>query len=128
MNEGLRILAPGGLALEITIGEQNARELIDVFGDRAQMHAWRTRDRLGEMIQLYEEHGLEVLVAENHVTSEVFSSREALVYRFQTAPGIEAFDPDADAPLIDRVVSDHGDAEGIRQTVHRICLVARKAP
>ena len=38
----------------------------------------------------------------------------------------EDFDPDADASLIDRVVSDHGDAEGIRQTVHRICLVARK--
>ncbi len=128
MNEGLRVLASGGLALEITIGEQNARELNDVFGDRAQMYPWRTRDRLGEMVGLYREHGLEVLVAENHVTSEVFSSREALVYRFQTAPGIEAFDPDADAPLIDRVVSDHGDAGGIRQTVHRICLVARKAP
>ncbi len=128
MREGLRILASGGLTLEITIGEQNARELNEAFGDRAQMYAWRTRDRLGEMIELYGEHGLEVLVAENHVTYEVLPSREALVYRFQTAPAIEAFDPDADASLIDRVVSDHGVAEGIRLTVHRVCLVARKTP
>ena len=128
MREGLRILASGGLALEITIGEQNARELNEAFGDRAQMHPWRTRDRLGEMVELYREHGLEVLAAENHVTSEVFPSREALLYCLQTAPGIEAFDPDADASLIDRVFSDHGVGEGIRLTVHRICLVARNAP
>ncbi len=125
MREGLRILASGGLTLEITIGEQNARELNEAFGDRAQMSAWRTRDRLGEMIELYGEHGLEVLVAENHVTYEVLPSREALVYRFQTAPAIEAFDSDADSSLIDRVVSDHGAVDGIRLTVHRICLVAR---
>ena len=90
------------------------------------MHSWRTRDRLAEMTELYEHHALEVLVAESHVTTEVFPSREALVYRLQTAPGVEAFDPRTDASLIDRVVADHGVAEGIRLTVHRICLVARK--
>ena len=125
MREGVRVLASGGLALEITIGEQNASELNEAFGDRAQMYSWRTRDRLAEMTALYKQHGFEVLVAENHVSTEVFPSREALVYRLQTAPAIEAFDPDADASLIDRVVSDHGVAEGIRLTVHRSCFVAR---
>ena len=126
MREGLRILAPGGLTLEISIGDQNAREFDQAFGARTQMHSWRTRDRLGEMTALYEQHGLEVLVAESHVTAEVLPSREALVYRLQTAPGVEAFDPRTDASLIDRVAADHGVAEGIRLTVHRICLVARK--
>lgn len=126
MREGLRILAPGGLTLEITIGDQNAREFDQAFGARSQMYSWRTRDRLVEMTALYQQHALEVLVAESHVTTEVFPSREALVYRLQTAPGVEAFDPQTDASLIDRVVSDHGVAEGIRLTVHRICLVARK--
>ncbi|MCH8008114.1 MAG: class I SAM-dependent methyltransferase [Chloroflexi bacterium] len=126
MREGLRILASGGLALEITIGDQNAREFDQAFGARTQMHSWRTRDRLKEMTALYEEHALEVLVAESHLSTEVFPSRDALVYRLQTAPGVEAFDPQADASLIDRVVADHSVAEGIRLTVHRICLVARK--
>ncbi len=126
MREGLRILAPGGLALEITIGDQNAREFDRAFGARSQMHSWRTRDRRVEMAARYRQHALEVLVAESHLSTEVFPSRDALVYRLQTAPGVEAFDPQADASLIDRVVSDHGEAEGIRLTVHRICLVARK--
>ena len=126
MREGLRILAPRGLALEITIGDQNAREFDQAFGARSQMHSWRTRDRMEEMKALYNQHALEVLVAESHVTTEVFPSRDALVYRLQTAPGVEAFNPQTDASLIDRVVSDHGVAEGIRLTVHRICLVARK--
>ena len=125
MREGLRILASGGLALEITIGDQNAREFDQAFGDRSQMHSWRTRDRMEEMKALYNQHALEVLVAESHVTTEVFPSRDALVYRLQTAPGVEAFNPQTDASLIDRVVSDHGVADGIRLTVHRICLVAR---
>ncbi|MCH7580286.1 MAG: class I SAM-dependent methyltransferase [Chloroflexi bacterium] len=125
MREGLRILAPGGLALEITIGDQNAREFDQAFGARTQMHSWRTRDRLKEMTALYEEHALEVLVAESHLSTEVFPSRDALVYRLQTAPGVEAFDPQTDASPIDRVVADHSVAEGIRLTVHRICLVAR---
>ena len=126
MREGLRILAPRGLALEITIGDQNAREFDQAFGARTQMHSWRARDRLNAMTALYKQHALEVLVAESHVTTEVFPSRDALVYRLQTAPGVEAFNPQTDASLIDRVVSDHGVAEGIRLTVHRICLVARK--
>ena len=126
MREGLRILVPGGLALEISIGDQNAREFDQAFGARSQMYSWRTRDRLGEMTALYKQHALEVVVAESHVTTEVYPSREALVYRLQTAPGVEAFDPQTDASLIDRVVADHGVAEGIRMTVHRICLVARK--
>ena len=112
--------------MEITIGDQNARELNQPFGARAQMHSWRARDRLNEMTALYKQHALEVVVAESHVTTEVLPSRDALVYRLQTAPGVEAFDPQTDASLIDRVVLDHGVAEGIRLTLHRICLVARK--
>lgn len=123
--EGLRILAQGGLALEISIGEQNAQELNEPFGERAQMQSQRTRDRLAERIAQYNELGFEVLVAESHVAPEVFSSREALVYRLRTTPSIDAFDPDRDAALVDRVVSEHGVGNGVRLTVHRICLVAR---
>lgn len=127
MREGLRSLAPGGLVLEITIGDQNAREFDQAFGARSQMYSWRMRDRLEEMTTLYKQHALEVLVAESHMTPEVFPSREALVYRLQTAPGVEAFDPQTDASLIDRLVSDYGVADGIRLTVHRLCFVARKS-
>ena len=126
--EGLRILAPGGLALEISIGEENARELEAAFGERGQMYEWHAhrRSSLHELTVLYRRHGLEPLVAESHVTTEVFLSREALVYRLESSPTIEGFDPERDAALVDRVVAEHGGPDGIPLTVHRVCLVARK--
>lgn len=122
--EGLRILAAGGLTLEISIGEENARELDGAFGGRSQMHEWlsASRSHLDELVARYRAGGLEPLVAETHVTAEVFPSREALVYRLVTSPAIEGFDPERDAPLVDRVIAEHG----LSLTVHRICLVARK--
>ncbi len=37
-----------------------------------------------------------------------------------------ALDPDVDAPLVDRIVAEHGGPDGVRLTVHRLRLVARK--
>jgi SAM-dependent methyltransferase len=128
LGEGLRILRPGGLALEIGIGEENGRELEEAFGARNQMYAWRARgrSRLEELLELFRRYGLEPLVAESHVATEVMPSREAFVYRLETTPGIDGFDPEADAPLVDQIVAQCGRPDGIHLTVHRVCLVARK--
>jgi SAM-dependent methyltransferase len=124
MREGLRILAPGGLAIEITIGEQNARELDEAFGARSQMHAalHAGEPRLEMMSALYRRFGLEVLVAESHECRETFASREALEFRLETSPTIDGLDLGRDAALMDDVVERHG----LSLTVHRLCLVARK--
>lgn len=128
MREGVRILRPGGLALEITIGEQNGRELEDVFGARSQMHEWYAsgQARIDTVPALYRLFGLEVLVAESYVCKEVFASREAFFFRLETTPAIDGFDPEADAPLVDRVIERCETKEGISVTVHRLCFVARK--
>jgi SAM-dependent methyltransferase len=127
-DEGLRILCPGGLAFEIGIGEENGRELEEAFGARNQMYAWRAqgRSRLDELLELCRRHGLETLVAESHVAIEVMPSREAFVYRLETTPGVDGFDPEADARLVDEIVAQRGRPDGIHLTVHRLCLVARK--
>jgi len=127
--EGLRVLRPGGLAFEIGIGEENGRELNDAFGERGQMYEWLAagRNRLEELRALHERNGLEVLIAESHVVTELFPSREAFEYRLITSPGIEGFDPKIDAPLVDRIVAKHGGPDGVRLTVHRLCLAARKS-
>jgi SAM-dependent methyltransferase len=125
MREGLRVLAPGGLALEIAIGERNARELDEVFGERSQMHAWYASGdrRLDTMKALYRRFNLEVVIAESYVCREVFASREAFLFRLETTPTIEGFDPERDASLVDQVIETHGR----RLTVHRLCFAARKA-
>ena len=126
MLDGLRILAPGGLAFEIAIGDRNACELDEVFAERSQMHASYAsgEPRIDTMAALYRRFGLEVLVAESYVSKEVFASREAFLFRLETTPTIDGFDPEADAPLVDEVIEEHG----LRLTVHRLCLVGRKAP
>ncbi|MEX0786615.1 MAG: methyltransferase domain-containing protein [Dehalococcoidia bacterium] len=124
MREGMRVLALGGLALEISIGEQNGLELDEAFGERSQMHAaFATGEpRLETMSALYRRFGLEVLVAESYVCGEHFASREALEFRLETTPVLDGYDPAADAGLVNDVVRRHG----FSFTVHRLCLVARK--
>lgn len=126
--EGCRVLAEDGLALEITIGEQNATQIEDVFGERDQLREWVSRgfSRLEALYELYQRHGLEMLVAESHVATEVFPSREALIYRLESAPIVVDFDAEADRPLVDQVIARHGGPDGIPLTMHRLCLVARK--
>ncbi len=127
--EGLRILRPGGLAFEISIGEQNACELNKAFRERSQMYEWQRAgtDGLAEHRTLHERASLELVVAESHVVTELFPSREALEYRLMTSPAVEGFDREADAPLVDRVVVEHGGPDGVRLTVHRLCLVVRRS-
>ena len=126
--EGCRVLAEDGLALEITIGEQNATQIEDVFGERDQLREWVSRgfSRLEALCELYQRHGLEMLVAESHVATEFFASREALVYRLESAPIVVDFDAEADRPLVDQVIARYGGPDGIPLTMHRLCLVARK--
>ncbi len=126
--EGLRILCPGAFAFEIGIGEENGRELEESFGARGQMYAWHAhgRSRLDELQELFRRYGLELLVAESHIATEVMPSREAFVYRLETTPGIGGFDPETDARLVDQIVAQRGRPDGIHLTVHRLCLVARK--
>jgi ubiquinone/menaquinone biosynthesis C-methylase UbiE len=125
MREGLRILKPKGLALEITIGEQNARELDGLFGERNQMHHALAsgRPRLDSVPDVYRAHGLEVLLAESYISTEVFASRDALFFRLETTPTVDGFDPVADVPGVDAFIEGHG----LSLTVHRLCFVSTKA-
>jgi SAM-dependent methyltransferase len=122
--EGCRLLAPGGLGLEIGIGAENGKELDAAFGERSQMHAWQAsgRNTLDEQIALFRRYGLEPFVTESYLAMEVFPSREALVFRLETSPAVDGFDPKADAALVDLVI----DASGLRMTTHRFCLLAKK--
>ncbi|MGB2695761.1 MAG: methyltransferase domain-containing protein [Dehalococcoidia bacterium] len=128
MREGVRILRPGGLGVEISIGEQNGRELEDAFDERSQMHEWyaSAEARIDTVPALYRRFGLEVLVAESYVCKEVFASREAFFFRLETTPAIDDFDPEVDTPLVDRVIERCATNEGPALTVHRLCFVGRK--
>jgi SAM-dependent methyltransferase len=122
--EGVRILRTGGLVAEIGIGERNGRELESFFGQRSQMHAALSTGerRIDSLNALCTEYGLQVLVAEEFSCHETFGSREALLFRLETTPAIDGFDPVADAPIVDAVIERHG----LSLTVHRLCVVCKK--
>jgi hypothetical protein len=88
------------------------------------MWEWSTgaAPRLEVETALFRRSGLEPLVAESYVCEETFPSREALLFRFETTPIIDGFDPERDAPAVDRFIAGHG----LRLTVHRLVLVTRK--
>ena len=81
--EGCRVLSQGGFGMEIGIGALNAQELHEAFAERAQMHVRYTTDRdpMEESVALFRRHGLEPVVTESYVATEVFPSRDALVHR-----------------------------------------------
>jgi hypothetical protein len=75
---------------------------------------------------MYRAHGLKPIVAESLLTHEYFPGREGLVFRLETTPSVDDFDPVADSGLVDQVVARNLTDRGIRVTMHRLVLVARK--
>lgn len=126
LREGCRVLRPGGLALEIGIGERNRSEIYAVFG-RGQMYGEPERGpRLDRLVAMCRARGLTPIVAESLLTHEYLPGREGLVFQLETTPTVDDFDPVADAGLVDQVVARNLTDRGIRLTMHRLVLVARK--
>lgn len=125
--EACRVLKPGGLVLEITIGEQNAREVGELFGQRWQMYeAARRGPRLHEVARLYRAHGIELTHQASLITSVYLPSAEALAYMLWTTPTVQSFDPEADAALVKAICAEAQMSRGIRITSHRLIFCGRK--
>ena len=127
-SEGCRVLAQGGLMVEIGIGERNMQEIDAAFGSRSQMHDDLTRGSvLEQLMDRHRSRGVEPETWEDIVAAEYFPSREALEYRFLTTPIIAGFNPVSDSALVDELVARNQAPAGIRMTLHRPVLIARKA-
>ncbi len=125
-SEACRVLRRGGLVLEITIGEQNMREVDEVFGRGQMVEDRKAGPRPPALELMYKSHRLAPFIAEDLLTYEYFPGRDSLEYRLLTAPVLEDFDPVSEAALLDEVVARNSTERGIRITFHRLILAAKK--
>lgn len=126
--EARRVLRPGGLALELAVGELDRHEITEVFR-RGQWYGYRHSSNgllLDEKSRRFREQGFRLLTAVQHVGWEFFPNHRSLMYSLETEPVVPGFDPERDARLVDEIEERYGTSRGIRTTYHRIIIVAQK--
>lgn len=126
MREGCRVLRRGGFVFEIGIGEQDAREVYDIFGRGQMFGEPELGPRTNRMQTFLRRYGCTPLLAENLTTREKFAGREGLEFRLTTTPMMEDFDRERDAALVEEVVRRHSTDGEVVLTMHRIVIVAQK--
>lgn len=124
LSEAYRVLKPGGLFMEITIGERDKQNIARIFG-RGQMLG--IRGQVSSLKQkMLKRVGFKKVVARDYLGTEVFRAMEDLVIRLRTAPIIPRFDPRRDRKYLERARRECSTDRGIETPVHRVVLLARK--
>jgi SAM-dependent methyltransferase len=124
--EGVRVLRAGGLVLEITIGERNAQEMVESFGRGQMMEEAANGPRLPRLLNWYRSLGLEPFATRDVAADEFFPDVAALEHRLTTTPTIDDYDPIGDRAHLADLVSRQTTDRGIRLTLHRLIIAARK--
>lgn len=126
MREGCRVLRRGGLLFEIGIGEEDAREVYEVFG-RGQMFGERERGpRVERVVSFVQAYRCIPLLAESLMTRVRFAGREGLVFLLETTPLMPDFDRELDAANVDEVVRRNSSEGEVILTMHRTIVIAQK--
>lgn len=124
LSEAYRVLKPGGLFMEITIGERDKQNIARIFG-RGQMLG--IRGQVSSLKQkMLKRVGFKKVVARDYLGTEVFRAMEDLVIRLRTAPIIPRFDPRRDRKYLELARRECSTDRGIETPVHRVVLLARK--
>lgn len=129
LSEAYRVMRSGGLLVTIEIGEQNCREVTEVFGRSQMTEEASVGRRLPRLVSTLEAQGLSAEIAADYETFEYFKNRAHLEHRFRTAPILypEDFDSVEHAGLLDELVARNQTPRGTRITYHRLVLTARKS-
>jgi ubiquinone/menaquinone biosynthesis C-methylase UbiE len=124
LSEAYRVLRPGGVFLEITIGERDKQNIARIFG-RGQMLKVSGQVSLLKR-RMLERVGFEQVVARDYLATEVFHAMPDLLVRLRTAPIIPRFNEVRDRKSLERVERLCRTERGIETPVHRVILIARK--
>jgi SAM-dependent methyltransferase len=119
-----RLLRPGGVYVEVQIGDQDARALKEQFGRGQDYGGWDT-PALGRNAEALRSAGLEVIEALECHYDDFYRDLDHFCDFLEGVPIFTDFDRAADLPHLEAYVAGHTEAEGIILPRHRVVIAAR---
>ena len=122
LREAHRVLKRHGTLMEITIGERDKENPIQIFG-RGQMQGSERVIDLKERILT--EAGFENLQIKEYIATEIFPTIKDLIIRLKDSPIIPDFDPEKDKQYLEKIEETCKSSKGIETPTHRVTIIAR---
>lgn len=124
--EFARVINPGGVYIEIGIGEQDARKLKEIFGRGQDFGKWNVR-RVDRELPLFETSGFTVKRAEDYFYDELYQSQEMFAEFLEGVPIFEDFNKEKDAEKLNEYYKEFETENGeIRLNRHRVLYVLKR--
>ncbi|NUQ96468.1 MAG: methyltransferase domain-containing protein [Streptomyces sp.] len=121
-----RVLRPGGALLYMGIGEQDARELKEMFGRGQDFGSWNGSPLAEETSRELSGAGFVVTRTQSFRFEEFYHSAGDLDTFLHQVPIIDNYDPAADKEAFDRYVAAVTVDKGVRLSRHWFIVQARK--
>lgn len=121
-----RLLKPGGFFVEITIGEEDCRELKEVFGRGQDFGDWDKESHLARDLKRFKKVGLKPVFTQDYFYNEYYSGYQEFDLFLQGVPIFTDFDSEKDSRLLEKYVKQFKEKKGIRLRRHRLVTVSRK--
>jgi ubiquinone/menaquinone biosynthesis C-methylase UbiE len=126
LEEAIRVTRPGGLLIEITIGEKDAIEFKEIF-NKGQSFNNKNKSRYLEIknrIGLINEVKLRQI--HEYYSDAYYPSLEDIVLLLSSTPIIDDFNMNNDQALLQLIEEKYSTVKGIRRTYHRLIWIAEK--
>src|SRR6267143_4861069 len=122
LREAHRVLKRHGTLMEITIGERDKENLIQIFGRGQMQGSERVIDLKERMLT---EAGFENLQIKEYIATEIFPTMKDLTIRLNDSPIIPDFDPEKDKRYLEKIDKTCKSSKGIETPTHRVTIIAR---
>ena len=122
LREAHRVLKRNGTLMEITIGERDKKNLIQVFG-RGQMLGSERVVAVKE--RLLGETGFRNLEIKEYIATQIFRTLKDLIVRLKDSPIIPEFDEEKDRQYLEKIAKNYRSKKGIETPTHRVTIIAQ---
>lgn len=123
LGEAHRVLRRGGVLMEMTIGERDKRNLIQIFC-RGQMFDVDERVATSKEKMLHEA-GFRAVETKDYLGREIFATLDDLLIRLKSSPIVPDFNPRRDRVHLEQIRKKYG-STSIPADIHRVMIVATK--
>ncbi len=123
LRESHRVLKRSGILMEITIGERDKENLVQIFG-RGQMLASERVIALKE--RMLRQAGFKNLEIKEYIATEIFPTIRDLTIRLKNSPIIPSFNAERDRQHLEKIERTCKSSKGIETPTHRVTIIALK--